>query len=81
LARLANGNTEHWLTPSRRAEAELPPRDLADLRRATAAAHPDDVHAALRAAWRSGRRYWTELARLHRRTMPDGLLAEIDGIL
>lgn len=81
LARLANSNTEHWLTPSRRAEAELPPPDLADLRRATAAANPDDVHAALRAAWQSGRRYWTELAQLHARAVPDGLFAEIDGIL
>lgn len=81
LARLAHGNTRHWLTPSRRAEAELPPRDLADLRRATAAADPDDIHAALRAAWRSGRRYWSELALLHDRAMPDGLVAEIDSIL
>jgi lincosamide nucleotidyltransferase len=81
LARLANGNTDHWLTPSRRAEAELPPQDLAQLRHATAAANPDEIHAALRAAWRSGRRYWMELADLHHRAVPHGLLAELDGVL
>lgn len=81
LARLANGNTEHWLTPSRRAEAELPPLVLAELRHATAAAIPDDIHAALRAAWSSGRRYWTELAQLHHCATPQDLLAEIDSML
>jgi hypothetical protein len=37
--------------------------------------------AALRAAWRSGRRYWAELAQRHHRTAPHDLLVEIDGIL
>jgi lincosamide nucleotidyltransferase len=81
LARLTNGNTDHWLTPSRRAEAELPAQDLAELRSATAAANPADVHAALRTAWRSGRRFWTELAQRHHRAPPHDLLTEIDGTL
>jgi lincosamide nucleotidyltransferase len=81
MARLTTGNTDHWLTPSRRAEAYLPARELAELRQATAAADPDEVRAALRAAWRSGRRFWTELAERHHRPVPHQLLAEIDGTL
>jgi lincosamide nucleotidyltransferase len=81
MARLTTGNTDHWLTPSRRAEAELPAQDLAELCHATAAANPDEVHAALRAAWRSGRRYWTRLAQRHHGRLPHDLLAEIDGAL
>jgi lincosamide nucleotidyltransferase len=81
MARLRTGNTDHWLTPSRRAEAELPPQDLAELRRATAAADPDEVDIALGAAWRTGRRYWTELAQRHKRPVPHVLIAEIDDAL
>lgn len=81
LARLTTGNTDHWLTPSRHAEAELPPQDLAELRAATVAANPAEVDAALRTAWRTGRRYWTELAQIHHRATPHELFAEIDGSL
>ena len=81
MARLTTGNTDHWLTPSRRAEAELPPRDLVELRDATAAADPDTFDVALRAAWRSGRRYWTELAQRYHRFVPHDLLTEIDNTL
>jgi lincosamide nucleotidyltransferase len=81
MGRLTTGNTEHWLTPSRRAEAELPARELAELRQATATADPDEVRAALRAAWRTGRRYWTELAARHHRRLPHELLTEIDTTL
>jgi lincosamide nucleotidyltransferase len=81
LARLTNGNIDHWLTPSRRAEGELPPQDLAELGHATASATPDGLRAALQAAWHSGRRYWTELAQRHHRAVPLGLLTEIDSAL
>jgi lincosamide nucleotidyltransferase len=81
LARLNTGKTDHWLTPSRHAEAELPPHDLEELWHATAAANPHDIHAALLAAWRSGRRYWIELAQVHHRVVPPDLFAEVDGTL
>lgn len=73
------GRFANWLILAH--QTELPPQDLAQLRHATATADPDDVRAALRVAWRSGRRYWTELAQLHHRAMPHSLLAEIDGTL
>jgi lincosamide nucleotidyltransferase len=81
MARLAEGNTAHWLTPSRRAEAELSPHIVAELRHTTASAEAHDVREAVRAAWILGRRYWTELAELHDRPVPHGLLAELDGAL
>jgi lincosamide nucleotidyltransferase B/F len=49
MARLAEHRTDHWLTPSRRAEAEL---------RTTF----PDTHDDVRAAWRTGRALWTRLA-------------------
>jgi lincosamide nucleotidyltransferase len=48
MARLAEHSTEHWLTPSRRAEREL--------RTSFPATHED-----VRAAWRAGRALWTRL--------------------
>ena len=61
MARLATDATETWLTPSRRAETELPPVTLARLH-ATLVADPDE---ALRAMWRAGRDLWQELAAGH----------------
>jgi lincosamide nucleotidyltransferase len=81
MARLAEGSTGHWLTPSRRAEVELPADVVAELRRATASGKPDEIRGALRAAWRQGRRYWAELAERHGFGVPGDLFAEIDGAL
>jgi len=81
LARLAGDATEHWLTPSRAAEAELTPAALAGLRSATAGADPDDLRAAIGAAWLLGRGYWIELAKRHGRRVPDVLFGEIDNAL
>jgi lincosamide nucleotidyltransferase len=81
MARLAESSTAHWLTPSRRAEADLPARVLAQLHHTTAAAEPDQVRGALRMAWRYGRRYWTRLAQRHDFPAPAGLFAALDGAL
>jgi lincosamide nucleotidyltransferase len=81
MARLAEDSTAHWLTPSRRAEAELPPHVVAELRHTTVSAEPDEVRDALRTAWRHGRAYWTQLAQRHNRAVPRSLFAEIDAIL
>ncbi|HEY2672649.1 MAG TPA: hypothetical protein VGJ07_20030 [Rugosimonospora sp.] len=81
MARRAEDSTAHWLTPSRRAEAELPPEVVEDLRRAAAAARPDDLGDALRAAWSYGRRCWVRLAERYDRPVPHGLLDEIDHVL
>jgi lincosamide nucleotidyltransferase len=79
MARLVAGNTDHWLTPSRRAEKELPPHMLAELLGSTGAVGPADVRAAIRSAWQCGRRYWTTLAQRYGRPVPDRLFTEIDA--
>jgi lincosamide nucleotidyltransferase len=81
MARLVERRTEHWLTPSRRAEWELPAQVLPNLRDTTASAHPDEVRQAIRMAWHHGRRYWTELAKRHDLDVPQALFAEIDATL
>jgi lincosamide nucleotidyltransferase len=81
MARLVHDRTEHWLTPSRQAEAELPDDVVIELRRTTAPADPGAVREALRVAWQRGRGYWTELAKRHRIGLPEELFAEIDAAM
>ncbi|MGA5303873.1 hypothetical protein ACPCHT_28390 [Nucisporomicrobium flavum] len=68
MSRLAEGRTEHWLTPSRRAEAELGAATLAALGR---------THEDVGAAWRAGRALWLELDP----APPGELFAELDRAL
>ncbi|MFG2044541.1 hypothetical protein [Dactylosporangium sp. NPDC048998] len=81
MARLVLDRTQHWLTPSRQAEVELPDDVVLELRRTTAPADPEAVRQALRVAWQCGRGYWTELARRHHIGLPEDLFAEIDNAL
>lgn len=81
MARLVTARTDHWLTPSRCAERELPSHVLAELREVIANAHTEDVSATIQRAWQSGRRYWTELAQRHGREAPQPLFTEIDDAL
>lgn len=67
MVRLAGDHTQHWLTPSRAAETDLPPDVVAALHRTIAG--PGGVDEALRAAWRCGRPY-----------VPSSLLEELDLI-
>jgi lincosamide nucleotidyltransferase B/F len=71
LARLAHGRTEHWLTPSRQAEIELPPETVRAINRTTATANHNSLVAALAAAWHYGRELWPE-------PVPAELMAELD---
>ncbi|MFC0431499.1 hypothetical protein [Kutzneria buriramensis] len=79
MARLAHGATEHWLTPSRRAEWELPPEIVRALRASTTSA--EDVRRALPAAFELGRRCWTVLADRYEVELPTRLLDEVAAAL
>jgi lincosamide nucleotidyltransferase B/F len=81
MARLATGQTAHWLTPSRLAETDLPAGTLAALHATTATAEPARIAAALRATWLSGRAHWTQLANQHGTPPPLALFAELDRAL
>jgi lincosamide nucleotidyltransferase B/F len=79
MTRLAEGQTGHWLTPSRRAEADLTPQAVTALKQTTAStATADDVRRALQAAWRYGRACWQQLAQRYATSTPDALFAELD---
>ena len=69
MARLAEGSTEHWLTPSRAAEADLPSR--------TVAAVAESTPAAL---WREGRERWLTLLAATGGEPPAALFAELDRL-
>ncbi|BCY13157.1 hypothetical protein [Actinoplanes sp. L3-i22] len=77
MARLAEGRTQHWLTPSRAAETDLPAEVVAALHRATATADADSLRAGIEAAWRCGRGYWRRLTD----SVPEELFAELDWAL
>jgi lincosamide nucleotidyltransferase len=66
MARLAEGSTGHWLTPSRLAEQEI--------RSTVEATTPSE-------AWRSGRALWLALAERHARPVPRALFDELDATL
>jgi lincosamide nucleotidyltransferase len=81
MARLAEGATTRWLTPSRGAEADLTPATVAALRAATSAATPEGLPAALRAASREGQRLWRMLADRYGQSPPTALFTELDAAL
>jgi lincosamide nucleotidyltransferase len=68
MARLVEGRTEHWLTPSRRAESELSAATIAGFGR---------THEDVGAAWQAGRALWIKLDP----DPPGALFAELDRAL
>jgi lincosamide nucleotidyltransferase len=78
MARLAENRTQHWLTPSRSAETDLPAGVLLALRQVAGVAEPDSLAAAVAAAWVLGRRYWQLLANRTGCRVPDELFTELD---
>jgi len=81
MARLAEGSTAHWLTPSRGAERELSAATVAGLRSATAEASAPGLLGALRGALELGRRLWPVIAARHGRSAPAALFDELDAAL
>ena len=78
MARLAEGSTRHWLTPSRAAEKDLPPRTIEGLAAATSAADEAGLRAALRAALDEGRRHWEAIGASVPAELFDELSAALD---
>lgn len=77
MARLAENETAHWLTPSRAAERELSPASLQGLVSATSAADEAGLRAALRAALAEGRQYWEAIGG----PLPEALIAELSAAI
>ena len=85
MARLAEGATGHWLTPSRAAESELSAASIAGLTEAAGAADEVALRRALSAALAEGRRHWETLAARYGawvsvpRTLLDEIATTFDG--
>ncbi|MCY1139974.1 nucleotidyltransferase domain-containing protein [Actinoplanes sp. Pm04-4] len=69
MVRLAENRTDHWLTPSRQAEADLPPNVIQALGKDPAT------------TWALGRRYWQQLAHRHDFPVPEALFHELDAAI
>lgn len=78
MARLAEHSTDHWLTPSRAAEAELPARTVEAVDRRSPT--DDSPGAYARALWTEGRRHWRTLLARVERPEPAALFAELDAL-
>lgn len=76
MARLAEQRTQHWLTPSRSAETDLPADVLAAVYRTTAGA--ESLSDAIAATWACGRSYWQRLAHAAGSSTPDLLFEDLD---
>ena len=82
MARLVEGQTRHWLTPSRCAGAELSGDAIELLQSAVPRGATDvNVRKAIRAAWQNGRRLWEQLAAQRKLDLPDRLFLQIDQSL
>jgi lincosamide nucleotidyltransferase len=75
LARLRQGVTDPWLTPSRLLERQLRPADLASLAATSSTVDSARLRSAYVAAWQLGERWWRELA-----DPPEELFAELRAL-
>ena len=77
MARLVEGRTDSWLTPSRRAESDLSAEAISSITAATSTADAVAITRAIAAAWACGRDLWERLAE----AVPAGLFADLDESL
>jgi lincosamide nucleotidyltransferase len=78
MVRLAGDSTQHWLTPSRKAEDDLPAEVVRALHGTTATADGPSLERALTTAWGVGRDAWQQLAGRHGFALPEALFEELD---
>jgi len=81
MARLLEQATEHWSTPTRAVEQDLSAAAYARYVACTAIAQKDVLWMAYRASWAWGKEMMQALALRHNLTVPDALLAQMDGRL
>jgi lincosamide nucleotidyltransferase len=79
MARLAEDQTQHWLTPSRLAEADLSRRTIDAMYATAPRTNAQDIRRASAAAWACGRGYWLQLANRHHFTIPLAFFDELDA--
>lgn len=77
-ARIVEGTTVHWLTPSRHLEADISALSYERFRTCTAALSGPEVRAAFAATWKWARELIGVLAARHDLALPEALLTQID---
>lgn len=77
-ARIVEGTTVHWLTPSRHLEEDIAPPAYERFRACTAALADSDLRTAYTTTWRWARELIEVLAMRHDLALPDPTLSEID---
>ncbi len=77
-ARLAEGSTANWLSPSRRLEEDVSAATYARFRACTAAVEADGLARAYRCTWEWGRELMDELSERHAFPLPSALLGKLD---
>ncbi|MFJ4945975.1 nucleotidyltransferase domain-containing protein [Streptomyces albidoflavus] len=81
LCRLLRGTTDHWLTPSRAAEDDLPAADLARYTATTARLEAAALRDAARASWQWSRELAAKARGRWGTPVPEALYARIAGLL
>lgn len=79
LARADTGSTQHWATPSRFAERDLPHEVLNRLHACAATLAPGSLESAYIAAWHWFNELMTSLSRKQNLILPATLIASIDS--
>lgn len=77
MARVLEGATEHWPTPSRALERDISPAAYARYQACTAPCDPAALRRAYREAWRWGSELLEALFRRHALPLPEELLAAV----
>lgn len=77
-ARIVEGTTVHWLTPSRHLEADIAPPTYERFRACTASLVEPDLRTAYTATWRWARELIDVLATRHDLGLPEPTLSEVD---
>lgn len=77
-ARMVEGSTVHWLSPSRHLERDISPESYDRFRACTAALAEPELRAAYLAGWRWAKELMGVLSRRHQIDLPDRLLSEVD---
>lgn len=77
MARLIEGKTQRWITPTRRLEQDLSPEAYTRYRGCTAPLKPETLRQAYRLAWVWGNEMMVSLAGRYGFTLPESLIQKL----
>lgn len=78
MARLEEGSTRHWISPTKALESELSPEAYAQFAACTATVEEASLKSAYAAAWRWGRRLMPAITAGHNVDLPQALIEKLE---